>query len=35
MQYSTILQKVIRKAKHLYYNKLIKTSGNKNKNYGK
>jgi hypothetical protein len=34
-QYSTILWKVIRKAKHLYYNKLIKTSENKNKNYRK
>jgi hypothetical protein len=28
-QYRTILQKVIRKVKHLYCNILIKTSGNK------
>jgi hypothetical protein len=30
-KYTTMLQKVIRKAKHLYYDKLIKTSRNKNK----
>jgi hypothetical protein len=30
-QYSIILQKVIRQVKHLYYNELIRTSGNKNK----
>jgi len=30
-QYSTRLRKVIRKAKHLYYNELIKTSRNENK----
>jgi hypothetical protein len=30
-QYSTILQKVIRMAKHLYYSGLRKSSGNKNK----
>ena len=30
-KYCTILQKVIRQAKHLYYNELIRTPGNKNK----
>ena len=30
-QYSTVPQKVIKKAKHLYYNELINTYGNKNK----
>jgi hypothetical protein len=30
-QYSTRTQKLIRKAKHIYYNELIKTSRNENK----
>jgi hypothetical protein len=30
-KYTTLLKKVIRKAKHLYYDKLTKTFGNKNK----
>jgi len=30
-EYSIILQKVIRQAKHLYYNELIRTPRNKNK----
>jgi hypothetical protein len=31
IKYAAMLQKVIRKAKNLYYDELIKTSGNKNK----